>query len=127
MNFEQLKRKISRQVAKGVQAAAEATSTAYYQRVTAQQYPPSSDFGEYPAERTGQGADNVSWGVNPENSLEARAGLIGEQSTDQRPPHNTPGASHLYWLQLNQGRLGIDDAFFEDVDLIREYTKRAMQ
>jgi hypothetical protein len=119
MTLAQVQKAIEDRLAIAVEIAVDEIADGYREKVGAKFWPPSSNEGEYPAVRTGQGRDSIFSAVNPNNKLEGRAGMPGPDQGIQRPPHKTRGGTHLEWLAELQNRLGIYDSFFEDLDQIR--------
>lgn len=119
---------IERRIGAGLEAAVRRAADGYRKRVTAEQSPPPSEPGEYPHEDTGQGAANIAYGVARAlavGELEGRFGVFGEESPiPQFPQQDHPGGEHLDWLRDNQGRLGMDSSFIEDLEAVRRAFRR---
>lgn len=123
---------INRRVSRAMDAALRTAAESYRSKVTQEQSPPTSEPGEYPHEDTGQGQENISYGLSPKpNRLEGpegRFGLFGEDSPiPQFPGQDHRGGEHLQWLRMNQGRLGMDHSFAEDLQEIRAAARRELQ
>jgi hypothetical protein len=121
-------RQIEKRLAAGIEQAVKLAAEGYEKRVTTEQSPPTSDPGEYPHEDTGQGAANISFGVQraaAEGEIEGRFGLFGDRSPIPRfPDQDHVGGEHLDWLRENQARLGMDSSFAEDLEAVKRAFKR---
>lgn len=119
-------REIERRLSAGIEAAVGRAAEGYRKRVTAEQAPPPSEPGEYPAEDTGQGAANIGYGVARAGlEIEGRFGVFGEGSPiPQFPGQDHVGGEHLDWLRANQARLGMDSSFAEDLEAVRRAFRR---
>jgi hypothetical protein len=124
----QILREIEKRLAAGIEAAVQRAAEGYEKRVTDEQSPPTSDPGEYPHEDTGQGAANISYGVQQAadgGEVEGRFGLFGENSPiPQFPGQDHTGGEHLDWLRENQQRLGMDSSFAEDLEAVKRAFRR---
>lgn len=123
-NEARVLREIQKRLGKGIEQAVKRAAEGYRERVTLLQSPPPSDPGEYPAEDTGQGAANISYGVQASPSLageiEGRFGVLGSDSPiPVYPGQDHAGGEHLDWLRENQGRLGMDSSFASDLNAIK--------
>lgn len=126
MTIEAVMREMERRLSHAIEAAVEEAADGYRKRVTAQQAPPSSVPGEYPAEDTGQGAANISFGIASEPpEIAGRFGVMGENSPiPQFPGQDHVGGEHLDDLRENQQRLGMDTSFYEDLAEVRAAFRR---
>lgn len=128
-----------RKLRAGLEAASEMGAQRYIEAVTRVveepddnlNFPgPHSQPGEFPNQETGQGAANITWGVQEETLIGA-FGVRGDDGFDLDGDGNA-GGLHLYFLShgvhpqtgLPFGRLGMDDVFFFYIEDIRAAFRR---
>lgn len=130
MALRSLKREMKSRIADGIFAAVKAAANIYQAEVSAKIYPPSSAPGEFPALRSGQGAENVEYELNFFQMI----GGFGVRGPDTGfgplDEHLVPGGMHLAKLAKwpeGSRRLGPEEVFFDNLRLLRQEFQQATQ
>ena len=116
---------VQQKLANGLRDAMEGEMKALQNKTTAQQVPPRSEPGQYPARETGQLEQNITFGVDGK-SLEGRVGVMGEGTTvpNLHGQKENIGGLALWWLELHppgvvEPRLGMLHSWSEDQEQIK--------
>lgn len=124
-NTKAFVRLVQQKLASGLREAMEGEERSLKDKVTAQQAPPRSEPGQYPARETGQLEQNITHGVDV-TSLEGRVGVMGEGTpvANLHEQRENIGGLALWWLELHppgniEPRLGMLRSWSEDQEQIK--------